>query len=181
MATTKEATPPVTNPVAPSKPKFPAIKAKNIFIDAGLYFRRVLIRLPKPSPGETEIRAIDLFEHSGASDAAGPGLWTVVQADRNTPLRKLDDVRVLAHDESWFVDTKILYADDKRVTFAKGPVVEMPVPDQMWADDTVEIFFDGAMKYVVKNKASGAVMMHGFERLELAKAEWQKTQPKRVA
>jgi hypothetical protein len=176
---TKEATAPVSNPVTP--PRFPAIKARNIFIDAGLYFRRVLIKLPQPGTGEVGIRPLDLFEHSGASDAAGPGLWTTVQADRNVPLRKLDDVRVMAHDESWYIDSTIVEADDKIVKFKKAPVIELAVPGQMWADDVVEIFFDGAQKYTVRNKASGAVLMYGYEKLELAKAAYMQSLPKRHA
>jgi hypothetical protein len=161
--------------VAPTKPRFPLIKPQHVEIDAGLFFRRVQIKLPKPVGEETAIKPVDLHEYPTE-------LWSKVQMDRNKPLRRFDEVRIIAHDESWIINNALVMdADDKKVQFAKYVTIELAVPDQVWSDDDVTIAYDGAMKYVVRSKRTGAVLMSGFDKLEIAQSEYIRSLGKRVA
>jgi hypothetical protein len=172
MATKEQQPAAVATPAA--KPmKYPQLKPQHVMLDPGQYFRRALIKLPKPMPGELEINPIDIFEQ--------PNLWTAIQASRNSPLMKLDDVRIVGADEGWFIDTTIVEADDKVVKFKKAPVTELPAPFQSWQDEHVTIVYEGAQKFVTRNKATNAVVASGHTSIDAAKSEYLKNQPKRVA
>jgi hypothetical protein len=161
--------------VAPAKPKFPMIRPQDIQIDPGLVFRRIEIRLPKPGPNEKEIRPVDFHERPTE-------LWSKVQADRNKPLRRFDEVRIIGCNEDWIINNAlVLEADDKKVTFGKYVTIELDGPDQTWHDDDVTIAYEGGMKFTVRNKQTNAVLLSGFDKLEIAQSEYHRSLGKRVA
>ena len=103
-------------PVTVTAPRFPTIKPEHVKHDPSQYFRRVLIKLPKPvGDDETAIKPVDLHERPGE-------LWSSVQKDRHAPLRRFDEVRIIAHDESWIINSALVTeADDKKVVFDVNP------------------------------------------------------------
>lgn len=159
---------------APAKPKFPIIKPGDVKHDPGQYFRRVLIRLPAPGADETAIKHSDIHENPGV-------LWTSVQKDRHVPLRRFDEVRIIAHDESWIINSALVTeADDKKVVFSKYATVELTVPTETWSDGEASISYEGGMRFTVRNKA-GAILSQGFDKLEIARNEYLRTQPRKIA
>src|SRR5262245_21795527 len=154
-------------------PRYPQLKPQHVHLDPGQFFRRALIKLPKAASNEIEIKPLDIFEQ--------PSLWAAVQSSRNSPLMKMDDIRIMAPDEAWYIDTTVLEADDKVVKFKKAPVTELSVPSQNWQDDHVTIVYEGAQKFVTRNKATGAIVASGHTSIEIAKNEYLRNQPKRVA
>ena len=161
--------------VAATKPRFPLIRPSCIEIDSGLYFRRVQIKLPAPVGEEVAIRPIDLHERPAE-------LWGKVMADRNKPLIRFDECRIVAADESWILPSAlVLQADYERVVFHKFSAIELDVPDATWSDETVRIAFEGGMKFVVRSKQTGAILLSGFDKLEVAQSEYYRSQGKKVA
>src|SRR5262245_38659822 len=151
-------------------PKYPTIRPTDVMLDPGQVFRRVMVKLPKPMPNELEIKPLDIFEQ--------PSLWTSIQSSRNSPVMVLDDVRIVASDASWYIDTTVIAIDDKTVQFRKAPVTELPTPTQNWQDENVTIVFEGQQKFVTRNKATGAIVASGHTSLEIAKNEYMKNSPR---
>ena len=66
----------------------------------------------------------DLHEH--------PQVWKKMQATGKTQyaLSQFDRVTCVAHDRSWMLEARVIYADQERVVLnmAKAPRIELPVP-----------------------------------------------------
>ena len=160
---------PAKSGASPSERTIPPIKASNVHADPSQYFRRIEVRVP------AGVTVQDLHDYPEK-------LWSAVQDHPNTALRRFDEVRVIAHDESWMIaDAIVTDADTKRVVLDFKRIVQLGGRHETFEDDKFRIFFDGPDGFVVERKADHVRMLKGFATVEQAKSEMFKNLYPRAA
>lgn len=135
-AQTPDAAPPPAPPVE--------IEPRDVQINTeGFAWRTWLVRLPKG------IVAGDL----GATD-----LFKKVQSNPATAMRKYDEVRLIANDESWLADATVSHADNTTVVLAKPKITQLPERTKPFlSDGTYSVAWVGN-GYAVKRLSDGQQM-----------------------
>jgi hypothetical protein len=148
-------------------PELPKIKVTAVDADPTQYGRTMHVKAP------AGINPVDLHEH-------GASIWTLVQ-DSVKSLKRFDNVRIIAEDESWMVpDAVVVDADAKSVRLDFKRIVTLSTPSETAQDDHHRIYFDGPDRFVVARKSDGVVLLKGFANIDVAKAEMLKLYARKV-
>ncbi|SMH36070.1 hypothetical protein [Mesorhizobium australicum] len=126
--------------------KLPEIQANSVSLQAaGHVWKEVLVRLP---------------DGYVADDLKEPGIWAKVQGSRWS-LRKFDKVLVVAFDESWCAEARVVDADQKKAVLGGIKVISMPARfDALLNDGTYRVVWLGG-DYGVERIRDGHIVARG--------------------
>ena len=152
-------------PEAPRPPL--VISPKSVIIDTeGQVLRQVVVRLPA-----------DFV----ASDLAEPSIWSRVQGDRGTALRKLDRLVLIAHDEGMVWTCFVSQAGPTFAVLARPERYELQARrTEYYSDDLYAVRWNGHTFSVVR-KADNHTMASGLANEGLAVLELQRLYPRPAA
>lgn len=132
--------------------ELPAIEMRSVVTQhEGNRWREFLVRLPN---GVT------------ADDLKEPGLWRKIQMRPSTSLRVFDRLTVVAFDESWFAECRVIRADGAGAVLSIGKIVSMGDGrfDNLPGDELYRIAWSGN-GYVVIRRSDNVVMTHAVRDL----------------
>jgi hypothetical protein len=124
----------------------------------GFAFNSAQVRLPEWADTADKLRA-------------HPGAWSPVQNNPNTALSRLDELRLIAHDESWVAYAIVEDADRTSVKLAISKVIALEAKSAKWSDGTNEIrWADGG--YRIYRVRDGVVISPmSFQTIDAARLE----------
>ena len=119
-----------TKPVSMPEPRKTDIKPNNISVNAeGFAWRTILVRAPR-----------DLVQ----DDLRDPNIWKFVQGSPLNSLRNLDELKVLAFDESWLATATVIEATSDSAALAIHKVQSFKQDQHyQYNDGTNEIYWKG--------------------------------------
>jgi hypothetical protein len=131
----------------------------------GMCFREWVIRLPEMA----------IF-----ADLNEPRIWARVQATKRTAVAKHDRVRIVAHDESWCVETIVAGATREGVTLSKMTRYDLdPRTEILAGDDKYQIrWTNGA--YRVQRRSDGQFMTNGVQTQQQAERDLRNLYPQQA-
>ena len=146
--------------------KAPEIDPNNVTVNStGASFQSYFVRAP------SGLIADDLKE---------PGIWRKVQNSPRVSLRKFDDLRIIAFDETWVADAIVAEADSTQVVLAKPRITQIPPrTTNLFQDDRYRIKWQG-VGYVVERKADGHRMTEPVHSVALAERDLRNLYPRIV-
>lgn len=136
---------------APLVPTFPQVSPEDVTTEfSGETCRRLTIWLPQ---GLT------------ADSAAKEQIWKRVQASGKA-LIELDDLRMIAHDRSWLMETTVAYADAQTVILFKPKgITQWPERPRPYARNAGHSVYQSKHLFAVKRDSDGA-RVTGFTTTE---------------
>lgn len=100
----------------------------------------------------------------------GPELWRNVLGNMNTPIRKLDTVIAIAHDESWMVHATVGAVDHQSVTLCGIKKADLPAPQgNLFSDENYSVKWDGSGYSIFRNNDGTRMDASSYGRPEQAK------------
>ena len=123
----------------------PAVTMHNVFEQyAGHQWREFLVRLP---------------EGAGKDDLKDPSLWRKTQSRPGTALRLFDRLTIVAFDETWMAECRVIRADASSAVLSFSKIIEMGTGrfDNLPQDDTYKIRWSGT-GYIVVRKSDEVIM-----------------------
>ena len=148
-------------PEAPRPPL--VISPKSVIIDTvGQVLRTIVVRLPA-----------DFV----ASDLGEPSIWSRVQGDRGTALRKFDRVVMVSHDEGWLWQAFVAQSGPTFAVLARPERYELQTRrTEYYSDDAYKVVWDG-QSFAVIRKADNHTMASGLANEGLAVLELKRLYP----
>ena len=141
-AAKKNVTTPETNAVPVEAPT-PEVQPGDVKLEAGLFNRRGIVRMPKGSVGD---------------DLRTPRIWRKVQLSRQSALIKLDELLILGHDESWYCRAIVAKATDVDAILTIERIGSFRAKDdQLYSDGKFKVIWNGS-SYVVARVADDVIM-----------------------
>jgi hypothetical protein len=86
-------------------------------------------------------------------DLKEPGIWKLVQGDRFKAFRTLDELRIVAFDQSWIARCIVAHAGRDHAVLSKPQIVSMPPRrENLYQDDLYRVAFVGNGYTVIRKK-----------------------------
>lgn len=109
---------------------------------------------------------------------ANSAAWMPVQNNPNSALSRLDEVRLIAHDELWIAHAVVEDADRHRVKLAIGRVVALEGRTSKWSDGETEIRWSNGGYRAFRVRDGVLVMANmSFQTLDQARLELARLTP----
>jgi hypothetical protein len=124
----------------------------------GFAFNSAQVRLPEWVDTADKLRA-------------HPGAWSPIQQNPNSAMSRLDEVRLVAADESWVAHAIVEDADRTSVKLAISKVIALEGKTAKWSDGETEIrWADGGFRlYRVRDGVNISPM--SFQTIDAARLE----------
>ncbi|TIL43413.1 hypothetical protein [Mesorhizobium sp.] len=111
-----------------------------------------------------------------------PEAWRKLQNGSRNALRKFDRVMVIDHDENWFAEATVAFADHKSVIFARPKITSLPSRvDKLFETEEYRVKFLGSGSYAVERKRDGAIVTQQVASAELAARDLNNLYPRKAA
>ena len=128
---------------APVEAPTPEVQPGDVKLEAGLFNRRGIVRMPKGTVGD---------------DVRNPKIWRKVQLSRQTALLKYDELLIFGHDESWYCRALVAKATGTEAILTIEKIGTFrAVDDQLYSDGKFKVHWNGAC-YVVARVADDAIV-----------------------
>ena len=107
-------------------------------------------------------------------------IWSRIQNTLRPPIRRFDELRILAHDAGWLADCFVAHASDTALDLVVRSITKLPGQvERLFADERYEVRFVGK-GYQVFRKSDDQPMKDATHSAAAAERDLRELYPKRV-